>query len=152
MNNFSWKAPVLIACCAGLPLAASAQSPIVDEEGRVVADHPAFTIQQDTLYQQLLATLEMEPGFLGMAPSPDGAQEILALFEGPSPAELPAHLVPEDSIGIGPGSTLIINFFDPVEGRSFTALCTAAATTAGWAPPAASISHRHWPAPTRSRS
>jgi hypothetical protein len=34
--------------------------------------------------------------------------------------------VPQDSIGIGPGSTLIVNFFDPVEDATFTGICTAA--------------------------
>lgn len=34
--------------------------------------------------------------------------------------------VPEDSVGIGPGSTLITNFYDPVEDSTFTGICTAA--------------------------
>ena len=34
--------------------------------------------------------------------------------------------LPEDSLGMGPGSTLLVNFFDPVENGNFIGICTAA--------------------------
>jgi hypothetical protein len=34
--------------------------------------------------------------------------------------------VPSDSIGIGPGSTLLTNFFDPVDNASYIGICSAA--------------------------
>lgn len=165
MSRTPWRVLGVLLC--GLWLAAfsaasgteGAQSTIVDEDGYLVVDHPAFLVQQDPLYPLLLAALETEPGFLGMAPAVDGSQQVLALFEGDAPVVLPEYLVPdgwvleahgnleyeplmlvvdtdalkelevpldhgppvpEDSIGIGPGSTLYINFDGSIGG------CTAA--------------------------
>ncbi|HEX2031314.1 MAG TPA: PKD domain-containing protein [Actinomycetota bacterium] len=49
--------------------------------------------------------------------------DTLVQLEGASEHGAPA---PEDSVGIGPGSTLLVNFFDPRENANFIGICTAA--------------------------